>query len=172
MFEDLGLDDGLLVPLREKYLAPIYSHLFPELTKGGLDSHKAFVMSYRMGEDVDLGFHFDNAEVTCNISLNDNFDEGVLYFGSMKTGDSTIGTQAPFAISSHKLGHGLLHRGQHMHGAMPITDGERHNLIIWMRSSTIRNQLCPMCGQKPRLVQVEGPGDGFTAEVVDVCNVA
>ena len=35
----------------------------------GLDSHKAFVVSYKIGQDVDLGYHYDNAEVTLNVSL-------------------------------------------------------------------------------------------------------
>lgn len=67
---------------------------------------------------------------------------------------------------------GILHRGQHMHGALPITDGERCNLIIWMRSSKIRNNLCPMCNRKPSLVETCGNGDGFTADInmdVAVC---
>lgn len=66
--------------------------------------------------------------------------------------------------------YGILHRGQHMHGALPITKGERCNLIIWMRSSRIRNSLCPMCNEKPKLVKTVGNGDGFTgAETVQLC---
>ena len=49
-----------------------------------------------------------------------------------------------------------------MHGAHPLVDGCRCNLIIWMRSSSVRNDLCPMCNEKPDLVQCTGPGDGFT----------
>ena len=51
-----------------------------------------------------------------------------------------------------------------MHGANPITVGERYNLIIWMRSSSVRNKLCPMCDKYPQLVSTEGPGDGFTKD--------
>lgn len=69
----------------------------------------------------------------------------------------------------HKPTIGLLHRGQHTHGALPITSGERYNLIVWMRSSRIRNKQCPMCNGKPSLVSVEGFGDGFMQENVDVC---
>ena len=69
----------------------------------------------------------------------------------------------------HKLSYGLLHRGQHMHGALPIQSGERINLIIWMRSSTVRNKLCPMCNREPRLVPSVGTGDGFTLNSVPVC---
>ena len=39
-------------------------------------SHRAFVVKYKMGEDVDLGLHFDNAEVTLNVALSP--DSGLL----------------------------------------------------------------------------------------------
>lgn len=77
----------------------------------------------------------------------------------------------------HVGGRGLLHRGGQIHGALPIASGERWNLIVWMRSSAIRNQLCPMCRRKPQLVEAEGFGDGFTEppgeeeqpQTVDLC---
>ena len=73
---------------------------------------------------------------------------------------------------SHVQGRGLLHRGQHMHGAREITEGERYNLIVWMRASSIRNNLCPMCDQPPRLVETEGCGAGFTKNVThEPCTV-
>ena len=56
-----------------------------------------------------------------------------------------------------------------MHGAMKIEDGERYNLVIWMRSSSVRNKCCPMCDRKPDLVKVEGEGAGFTVKNVDIC---
>lgn len=62
----------------------------------------------------------------------------------------------------HVWGRGLLHRGGQIHGALPIASGERWNLIVWMRSSAVRNRLCPMCRRKPELVEAEGFGDGFT----------
>lgn len=78
----------------------------------------------------------------------------------------------------HTIGHGILHRGQQVHGALPITSGERWNLIIWMRASSIRNKQCPMCNKEPQLVETVGEGDGFTMvekedkeETVDVCTL-
>ena len=49
-----------------------------------------------------------------------------------------------------------------MHGALPITSGERYNLIV--------------CDQSPDLVRNTGYGDGFTTEdreqdVVQACGV-
>ena len=64
---------------------------------------------------------------------------------------------------THSVGRGVLHRGQHMHGAHSITSGVRYNLIVWMRASSVRNKLCPMCDTPPQLVVTEGPGDGFTS---------
>lgn len=58
-----------------------------------------------------------------------------------------------------------------MHGALPIQSGERINLIIWMRSSVVRNKSCPMCGMEPRLMPCSGEGDGFTTgNSVPVCS--
>ena len=79
-------------------------------------------------------------------------------------------------VYEHIVGRGILHRAQHMHGALPITSGQRYNLIVWMRSSSVRNRLCPMCDQSPDLVPNTGYGDGFTTEdreqdVVQACGV-
>ena len=53
----------------------------------GLDSQRAFIVSYdceRDGDDTDLNIHFDNAEVTLNVSLDNNFQGGDLYLGGMR----------------------------------------------------------------------------------------
>ncbi|KAJ8385960.1 hypothetical protein AAFF_G00177810 [Aldrovandia affinis] len=89
------------------------------------------------------------------------FTEGNLYFGDMR--------QVPLSDSEcaeveHRVAEGLLHRGQQMHGALPISSGQRWNLIIWMRASSERNKLCPMCSKQPRLVQGDRFADGFTAD--------
>ena len=73
---------------------------------------------------------------------------------------------------AHRVGHGVLHRGDQMHGALPIQSGERHNMILWMRSSQIRNTCCPMCGEIPDLINVPGRGDGFTVPTVSVCSTS
>ena len=58
----MGFDDGLLTPLREHYLQPVTRILFPKEGGGNLDSHKAFVVTYKLGQDEDLSYHFDNAD--------------------------------------------------------------------------------------------------------------
>lgn len=59
-------------------------------------------------------------QVTFNVSLNETFDDGELYFGAMRGEESSFRTGY-----SHQLGQGILHRGQQMHGAFPIIEGER-----------------------------------------------
>ena len=84
LLNELGFDEGLITPLRERYLGPIASLLYPDCGGGCLDSHKAFVVKYDLKEDLDLSYHYDNAEVTLNVSLGKDFTGGNLYFGDMK----------------------------------------------------------------------------------------
>lgn len=58
--------------------------LYPDCGGRCLDSHKAFVVKYDMKEDLDLSYHYDNAEVTLNVCLGKTFTEGGLYFGDMR----------------------------------------------------------------------------------------
>jgi len=169
LLNELGFDEAFISPLRTNYLMPITKLLFPDYGGDSLNSHKAFTVHYKIGEDLDLSYHYDNAEVTLNVSLGKEFTGGELFFGDMRQipKENTECTEY-----EHKPTYGLLHRGQHKHGALPIQSGERINLIIWMRSSAVRNKLCPMCDRKPTLVPREwGTGDGFTTEVdsVPIC---
>ncbi|XP_069557630.1 2-oxoglutarate and iron-dependent oxygenase domain-containing protein 2 [Brachyistius frenatus] len=159
LLDELGFDDGFVTPLRERYLRPLAALLYPDCGGPSLDSHKAFAVKYDMNEDLDLTYHYDNAEVTLNVSLGKQFTEGNLYFGDMR--------QVPVSDTEcseveHRVTEGLLHRGQHMHGALPISSGQRWNLIVWMRASRERNRLCPMCNRTPSLAAAEGFADGFT----------
>ncbi|XP_012951938.1 2-oxoglutarate and iron-dependent oxygenase domain-containing protein 2 isoform X4 [Anas acuta] len=175
LLNEIGMDENFITPLREKYLRPITALLYPDLGGACLDSHKAFVVKYALHEDLDLSSHYDNAEVTLNVSLGKDFTEGGLYFGDFRQDPSPV----PSYIEVEHVGtQGLLHRGGQIHGALPIASGERWNLIVWMRASAIRNRLCPMCNQKPELVEAEGFGDGFTEsaeddvpETVDLCSL-
>lgn len=84
LLNELGFDEGLITPLRERYLHPLTSLLYPDCGGRCLDSHKAFVVKYDMNEDLDLSYHYDNAEVTLNVSLGKDFTGGTLYFGDMR----------------------------------------------------------------------------------------
>ncbi len=50
----------------------------------GLDSHRAHVVNYcsdeKKNKDIGLSSHYDNAEVTLNVSLGKDFTDGELYF--------------------------------------------------------------------------------------------
>uniref|UniRef100_A0A8C6YM42 2-oxoglutarate and iron dependent oxygenase domain containing 2 n=1 Tax=Naja naja TaxID=35670 RepID=A0A8C6YM42_NAJNA len=176
LLNELGLDETFLTPLREKYLQPLTALLYPDCGGSCLDSHKAFVVKYALHEDLDLSTHYDNAEVTLNVCLGKEFTEGSLYFAEFR--------QVPllkynYLEVEHLLYYGLFHRGGQLHGALPIASGERKNLIIWMRSSAVRNHLCPMCNRAPDLVEADGFGDGFTGILegsppgtTDVCSLA
>uniref|UniRef100_A0A3B3CZZ5 2-oxoglutarate and iron-dependent oxygenase domain containing 2 n=1 Tax=Oryzias melastigma TaxID=30732 RepID=A0A3B3CZZ5_ORYME len=159
LLNELGFDETFITPLREQYLLPLTSLLYPDCGGRCLDSHKAFVVKYDMNEDLDLSYHYDNAEVTLNVSIGKDFTEGNLYFGDMR---QVPVSETKITEAEHRITEGLLHRGQHMHGALPISHGQRWNLIIWMRASQERNKLCPMCNSKPSLVEGRGFADGFT----------
>ncbi|CAF3374691.1 unnamed protein product [Rotaria socialis] len=163
LLDELGFT-SFIDELRNQYLNPLAQALYGEEYIGatGLDSHKAFVVSYKIDQDVDLDYHYDNAEITFNVSLGDQFEGGDLYFGTMAKAHRTAFSN--FTFVEHKPTIGVLHRAQHLHGSEPITSGERYNLIIWMRSSSKRSQLCPMCWQTPEcLVPVDSDsyGDGM-----------
>ncbi|XP_036454256.1 2-oxoglutarate and iron-dependent oxygenase domain-containing protein 2 [Colossoma macropomum] len=164
LLDELGFDEGLITPLRERYLRPLSALLYPDCGGQWLDSHKAFVVKYAMHEDLDLSYHYDNAEVTLNVSLGKDFTEGNLYFGDMK---EVPLSETECVEVEHRVAEAVLHRGQQMHGALRISSGLRWNLIIWMRASRQRNRICPMCGRTPRLQPSQGYGDGFTAEASD-----
>ncbi|XP_061586483.1 2-oxoglutarate and iron-dependent oxygenase domain-containing protein 2 [Cololabis saira] len=161
LLNELGFDEGFITPLREQYLQVLTSRLYPDCGGGVLDSHKAFVVKYDMNEDLDLSYHYDNAEVTLNVSLGKDFTGGNLYFGDMR---QVPVNETECTEVEHRVTEGLFHRGQHMHGALPISGGQRWNLIVWMRASQERNRRCPMCNRKPSLVEGDGFADGFTRQ--------
>jgi len=38
---------------------------------------------------------------------------------------------------AHQVGKAVLHLGKHVHGARPLTKGERWNLIIWVKTKRL-----------------------------------
>ena len=160
LLSEVGFDLRFMDPLRTEYLLPLSGLLYPECCGGTLDSHRVFIVRYRVGEDIELATHYDNAEVTINVSIGDGFEGGDLFFGRMSH-QGTAGLPKDHKWYQHKLGTGLLHRGLQFHGAAPITSGTRYNLIMWMRSSQLRNHICPMCHSPPKLHENVGYGDGF-----------
>ena len=84
LLSELGFDESFMNCFRLDYLLPMARLLYPEWVGKGLDSHRAFIVKYAMDDDVDLSYHFDNAEVTLNVCLGKKFAGGALYFGPMK----------------------------------------------------------------------------------------
>ena len=151
---------------RTKYLQPICDSTFPDLGFTDLDTHRAFIVHYKAddNEEFDRGLdnHYDNAELTLNVSLSATHEGGELVFDGFKR--EPPGSSGALLACEHRSGHGILHRGDHIHRALPIESGERWNLILWLRSSEHRNRDCPMCGEIPDLSEVASGsyGDGFT----------
>lgn len=100
-----------------------------------LDHHHAFVVEYQAGADLGLDMHHDDSEVTLNLCLGKEFTGAVLTFCGV------FGTKAYRKLTyqyTHVPGRAVLHLGRQRHGADDISSGERMNLIIWGKSSSLR----------------------------------
>ncbi len=123
-------------------------------------------MTYEPGgvDKAGLHSHWDNAEVTLNVALDDDYEGGELVFSGMKTEPEA--RERDLFGYAHRLGTGVLHPGALRHEALPVERGRRTNLILWMRSSEERRRECPRCGERPDVEPVQvGYGDGFRVEV-------
>lgn len=107
---ELGMHEGLLDPLLERYILPLSTALYggnegndqaesgagaartagarpvSEHTPGAssLDHSRSFTVSYEVGKSVDLAYHYDDSEVTLNINLGGEFEGGELLFGGVQ----------------------------------------------------------------------------------------
>jgi len=144
--DELGMSAGFTDQLFSQFISPLAAVLYPEWwpEASSLDTHKAFIVRYEIGQDVELCCHWDDAEVTLNVCLGAQFNDGDLLFHGMRDDRDPSAS----VLVSHDLGVGVLHRGQHMHAATAITSGTRYNLIVWCRSHTWRaTNGCPSCGK-------------------------
>jgi len=158
---ELGFGPGLLDQFVREYVDVLGGCLLPNFSEG-LDSYRAFTVLYEAKEDADkdLPLHYDNSEVTLNINIGGTWEGGQVAFYGLCTNSN--GSEAPTEVVL-KRGHGVLHAGLDLHKALPITSGRRHNLIMWCRSSQVRNDFCPMCFQQPVVVPTnEFSHQGFT----------
>ena len=113
--------------LREQFISPISEILYPQEGRN-LQGHHGFVVKYKIGEDTKLDFHYDSSEVTLNVCLGKEFTGGSLYFCGLLHDAASQGEMFEF---QHVKGRGILHVGNHRHGANNITSGTRYNLIVW-----------------------------------------
>jgi len=157
---ELGFKERLFDPLVAD-LSKVAAKFFPFRTED-LDSYRVFTVLYNFAEDGDrqLATHYDNAEVTLNINIGGAWEGGQVRF----FGDADAQTRAEETAVDLELGYGVLHAGIELHQAEPITSGRRHNLIFWCRSSEVRNDRCPMCFDRPKVVQTNAHmHEGFTS---------
>jgi len=142
----------MIQPLVQEYVDVLATALLPNHTKG-LDSYRAFTVLYDADKedgDKSLAMHYDNSEVTLNINIGGTWQGGSVDFYGLAT-ELDAGEQ-PVANVLLKRGHAVFHAGWELHQAQPVCSGRRHNLILWCRSSGIRNHCCPMCSSTPRVI--------------------
>jgi len=125
-----------------EYISPFATLLYPDDGGATLDKHHAFIVQYKITEDLDLGFHFDASEVTLNVCLGKQFTGGSLYFQGLLKDPSTQNEEFEF---HHTPGKALFHIGKHRHGANAISSGERYNLIVWFKSTQYQATLHHSC---------------------------
>jgi len=107
----------------EKHIVPIATTVwhFPVIWLSS-----AFVVKHSMdGQIGNPGWHHDGlADVSLSVQLNDDFDEGGVYFDRQK-----------FAAGPLPVGHAILFpsRVTHRHTALNITRGKRYSLTYWMK---------------------------------------
>lgn len=126
--------EALIHVLQVRVLQPIASALFP-IEGASFDGHHSFLVRYKAGEDRGLDMHTDDSDVTFNVCLGKAFTGAGLTVCGMSGSD----TLRQFSLSyPHRIGHCIVHRGRHRHGADDIETGERINLIVWNHSSLWR----------------------------------
>lgn len=125
MFDDLVL----------RCVRPIASLLFDDCGGQTLDRHHSFLVEYREGQDLSLDMHVDDSDVTLNINLLDGFEGSALCFCGYQ---SQPDHRQHSLTYMHRRGVAVLHAGKRRHGALPLSGGERVNLIVWCRSAQYR----------------------------------
>jgi len=136
IFDDIGFEPMMDIIVKD-FITPFAKSLFKNWGGETLDSHHAFMVKYKLGEDISLDTHVDDSEVTLNVCLGKEFIDGKLYFHGIR---DTPNEHTDYFEFQHKLGVAIIHIGKHVHGASKITGGERCNLIIWCRSSVFRSK--------------------------------
>lgn len=141
--------------LTDAYMRPMGRLFFPEYIQGGDDSETfAFSIQYQAGGDQSIREHTDASALTLNINLNIPGEDGEgeewtgssLYFIDPETGKRNYVDFAP--------GVAIMHRGATAHAALPITSGERSNLVLWLYGRDERMKMFPY-GREERMTPEE-----------------
>jgi hypothetical protein len=123
----------------DDYVRPLSRMLFPQLTsthhpEDDCESY-AFTIRYHPDEDMELKEHSDASVYTININLNLIMEEDETNSTEAYSGSSLYFLDPATDSQRHVSftpGMAVLHRGLTRHAALPITHGERHNLVIWL----------------------------------------
>ncbi|MFC7292810.1 2OG-Fe(II) oxygenase [Hirschia litorea] len=112
--------------LMNQYMRPISRVLFPDVY--GFDSQTfGFSIAWQAGKDTTLRPHTDASSVTLNINLN---------LPDEKYSGSAVRFIDPISRRVESLtfdpGTALIHHGNVGHASEPITEGERHNFVLWL----------------------------------------
>jgi hypothetical protein len=130
ILDDIGFF-SLIEELISSFVMPLCRVYFPDEKPFNFENHHSFIVSYKIGEDLDLANHIDDSDVTVNICLGKEFEGGQLTFYGTKPDGSPMSY-------SHEPGTAVIHLGKNWHEAQKITSGERTNLIIWCKCSNRR----------------------------------
>ena len=109
-------------------------------------SHHTFMIRYKQGEDIHLDTHIDASAVTLNVCIGNKpgFEGANVYFHSIANSEQDKEQneyQSPHPDDcehcryelSHKIGYGVLHPGNFIHGTKTLTKGTRSNVVIWCK---------------------------------------
>lgn len=112
--------------LMDHYMRPISRLLFPDVF--GYDTQTfGFSIQWQAGKDTTLRPHTDASAVTLNINLN---LPGESFSGSAVRFMDPVGRKVESL--TFEPGTALIHHGSVPHASEPITEGERHNFVLWL----------------------------------------
>jgi hypothetical protein len=127
--------DNFLDGLVDRFVRPFAESLFPANVGPG-DSKGRFIFTVKYEHhaeeegtprrvyDIKLAEHRDASVVTMNVNLNtDSFQGSALEF----IDDAGHRKELKF-----RPGEVIIHLGSYRHAVLPITDGHRENMIIWL----------------------------------------
>lgn len=143
ILDQVGMEPAMQA-LVDAYIRPLAATMFPDVLRHeDGEEHYAFTVRYHGAGDTELAKHSDASVVTLNLCLGPRTWQG----GQLEFFEYDPGSL--FAAKRYKAGSGnvtftpgmaVIHRGQHKHQALPLLEGERLNLIIWLmgRHGTVR----------------------------------
>lgn len=116
--------------LIDTYMRPLGRLFFPDYIQADDDSQSfGFSIQYQAGKDQSIREHCDASSLTLNINLNlpngqEQYEGSSLYFKDQMSGTKTSVKFSP--------GYAVIHRGAVPHAALPIANGQRSNLVLWL----------------------------------------